>query len=125
MCRSEDKSEGSRLRAGRCSLTPSETRAPAIKVATFGRRSGGSAGIVWGRETRKTFRSSRNDQSFIRNRFSLGWSLKLTTRSNLWPLTTDLFNFVATNEPIVSDVEGREGVVHPENKHEESVSLST
>ena len=39
-CRSEDSRRGSRLRAGRCSSTPSATRAPASSEPTLGRMGG-------------------------------------------------------------------------------------
>lgn len=42
-----------------------------------------------------------------------GRSPDFTTRSKLSLLATDLFNFVAANEAVLSNVEGREGVVHP------------
>lgn len=96
-------------------MTPRATRAPAIKVVTLGRRRGGSAGIVWGRDGKES--------QVIEERLTHWKSLwPRDRRSKLPPFTTDLFNFVATNEPVLSNVKGREGIVHPETKDAESVS---
>lgn len=51
--RSADRRKGSRLRAGRCSCTPSATRAPARREVTLG-RTGGWAGITCNRQDQQT-----------------------------------------------------------------------
>lgn len=45
LCRSDDRSRGNKLRAGRCSCTPSATRTPVKREVTLG-RTGGWAGIT-------------------------------------------------------------------------------
>lgn len=55
-CRREESRRGRRLRAGRCSWTPRDTRAPANRVVTPGRM-GGWAFITW-RKTGKQYSAS-------------------------------------------------------------------
>lgn len=52
LCRSDDRSRGNKLRAGRCSCTPSATRTPVKREVTLG-RTGGWAGITCRKKNNK------------------------------------------------------------------------
>lgn len=49
-------------------------------------------------------------------------SFVFTTQSTASTLAADLFNFVATDEPVLPNVKGGEGIVHPETKKKDQVA---
>lgn len=83
LCRSDDRSRGNKLRAGRCSCTPSATRTPVKREVTLG-RTGGWAGITCRKE---------NNKYNISTHITAG----LTIIMLIWPFTAFYPTFMLMN----------------------------